>query len=116
MNSTVLVCEAPAVPAGTTTVNYTLRLDNAPFPNTTSSSSLALEAVPDPVVTDFRPKSIHRNSLSYTELIILVSKNCIIECSCYTFTLPFAHKIIVMKDKYNFLNIIKSTFILNTIF
>ena len=71
--STVLVCEAPSVPAGTTTISYTLRLDNAFFPNTPNSSSLALEAVPDPVVTDFHPKSILRNSLLYGVLIITVS-------------------------------------------
>ena len=63
MNSTVLVCEAPAVPAGTTTISYTLRLDNAPSPNATSSSALALEVVPDPVVTDFNPKIIPRSTL-----------------------------------------------------
>ena len=34
VNSTVLVCEAPAVPAGTTTISYTLRLDSAPSPIT----------------------------------------------------------------------------------
>ena len=114
--STVLVCEAPAVPAGTTTISYTLRLDNASFSNTLNSSSLALEAVPDPVVTDFYPKSIPRNSLPYWLLKITVSSNCIIECSCYTFTLLFAHKIIVTNDKYNNLNIINCTFVLYTIF
>ena len=61
MNSTVLVCETPAVPAGTTTISYTLRLDSAPSPITNwfeSSRPLTLEAVPDPVVTDFNPKTI----------------------------------------------------------
>ena len=71
--STVLVCEAPAVPACTTTISYTLRLDNAFFSNTPNSSSLALEAVPDPVVTDFHPKSILHNSLLYRALTIMVS-------------------------------------------
>ena len=71
MNSTVLVCEAPAVPAGTTTISYTLRLDNAPSPNTTSSSPLALEAVPDPVVTDFNPKTILLSTLEASSNTLL---------------------------------------------
>ena len=72
MNSTVLVCEAPAVPAGSTTISYTLRLDSAPSPNTTSSSPLALEAVPDPVVTDFNPKSIPQSTLEVSSITILI--------------------------------------------
>ena len=72
MNSTVLVCEAPAVPAGTTTISYTLRLDNAPSPNTTSSSLLALEAVPDPVATDFNPKSVPQSTLEASSNTLLI--------------------------------------------
>ena len=72
MNSTVLVCEAPAVPAGTTIISYTLRLDNAPSPNTTSSSPQALEAVPDPVATDFNPKSIPLSTLETASIQLLV--------------------------------------------
>ena len=71
MNSTVLVCEAPDVPAGTTTISYTLRLDNAHSPNTTSSSLLALEAVPDPVVTDFNPKIIPQSTLEVSSKFLL---------------------------------------------
>ena len=74
VNSTVLVCEAPAVPAGTTTISYTLRLDSAPSPNTTSSSALALEVVPDPVVTDFNPKIIPRSTLEVSSNILLTIK------------------------------------------
>ena len=72
MNSTVLVCEAPAVPAGTTTISYTLRLDSAPSPVTTSSSPLALEAVPDPVVTDFNPKTILLSTLEASSITLLI--------------------------------------------
>ena len=75
MNSTVLVCEAPAVPAGTTTISYTLRLDNAPSPNTTSSSPLALEAVPDPVVTDFNPKTIPFSMLEASSTLLTIEVN-----------------------------------------
>ena len=71
MNSTVLVCETPAVPAGTTTISYTLRLDSAPSPNTTSSSLLALEAVPDPVVADFNPKTILQSTLEASSNTLL---------------------------------------------
>ena len=74
VNSTVLVCEAPAVPAGTTTISYTLRLDSAPSPNATSSSALALEVVPDPVVTDFNPKIIPRSTLEVSSNILLTIK------------------------------------------
>ena len=67
----MLICEAPVVPAGTTFISYTLRLDDAHFPNTTSSSPLALEAVPDPVATDFNPKSIPQNTLEASSIILL---------------------------------------------
>jgi len=66
VNSTVLVCQTPALPAVTSTVNYTLRLDSAPSPNTSSSSVLALAALPDPVATDFNPKSIPLSTLEAT--------------------------------------------------
>ena len=74
VNSTVLVCKAPAVPAGTTSISYTLRLDNAPSPNATSSSALALDVVPDPVVTDFNPKIIPRSTLEVSSNILLTIK------------------------------------------
>ena len=71
----MLVCEAPAVPVGTTTISYTFRLDNAPSPNTTSSSPLALEAVPDPVVTDFNPKTIPLSMLEASGTFLTVEVN-----------------------------------------
>ena len=55
------MCDVPAVPAGTTTISYTSRLDNEPSPNTTGSSPLvplALEAVPNPGVTNFNQTTI----------------------------------------------------------
>ena len=75
MNSTVLVCEAPAVPSGTTSISYTLRLDNAPSTNTTSSSQLALEVVPDPVVTDFNPKTIPFSMLEASSTLLTIEVN-----------------------------------------
>ena len=75
MNSTVLVSEAPAVPAGITTISYTWRLDSAPSPNTTSSSPLALEAVPDPVVTNFNPKTIPLSMLEASGTLLTIEVN-----------------------------------------
>ena len=57
MNSTVLTCITPEIMANTGTINYILRLDNAPPPNI-PSNTLTLMAVPNPKVTGFIPDSI----------------------------------------------------------
>ncbi len=63
VNSTVLTCITPRLPAGTSMVGYVLRLDDVPSPNITIAA-LMLEVLSDPIVTGFIPDCVPLSTLS----------------------------------------------------
>ena len=71
VNSTVLTCITPQLPAGTSMVSYLLRLDGAPPPNT-SFAALMLGALPDPVLDRFTPTSVPLSTLSSVSILLTI--------------------------------------------
>ena len=70
-----MTCITPEIMASTGTINYILRLDNAPPPNI-SSNTLTLMAVPNPKVTGFIPDSIIISTLEQASTTILMLHVC----------------------------------------